>query len=44
MMARTAVTVVGQPELIGRPVHVPGDPSSAALSAGGGVDRPGAPR
>jgi 3-phosphoshikimate 1-carboxyvinyltransferase len=27
----TAVTVVGQPELIGRPVHVPGDPSSAGF-------------
>ncbi|MCG5243426.1 3-phosphoshikimate 1-carboxyvinyltransferase [Azospirillum doebereinerae] len=36
-----AVTVVGQPELTGRTIHVPSDPSSAAFPAVAALLRPG---
>lgn len=36
-----AITVIGQPELEGRPVRVPGDPSSAAFPAVAALIRPG---
>lgn len=36
-----AVTVIGQPELTGRTIHVPADPSSAAFPAVAALLRPG---
>ncbi len=38
---RTAITVVGEPELQGRPIRVPGDPSSAAFLAAAAILVPG---
>jgi 3-phosphoshikimate 1-carboxyvinyltransferase len=38
---KTAITVVGQPELTGQVIHVPGDPSSAAFLAAAALIVPG---